>query len=93
MFIISFFWITKKKVGYVSYLSDSLRNIAQGNLNYKVDERGEDELYHLAKNINNMSHSLQEQIEAERRAEKSKQELITNVSHDLRSPLTSILGY
>ena len=93
VFIISFFWITKKKVGYVSYLSDSLRNIAQGNLNYKVDERGEDELYHLAKNINNMSHSLQEQIEAERRAEKSKQELITNVSHDLRSPLTSILGY
>jgi signal transduction histidine kinase len=40
-----------------------------------------------------MSHSLKEQIESERQTEKSKQDLITNVSHDLRSPLTSILGY
>jgi signal transduction histidine kinase len=47
----------------------------------------------LAGTINNMAYKLKILIEEERNWEKSKDELINNVSHDLRTPLTSILGY
>jgi signal transduction histidine kinase len=47
----------------------------------------------LAENINIMSAKLKSSMEEERQAVQAKQELITNVSHDLRTPLTSIKGY
>jgi len=47
----------------------------------------------LATNINYMASELNEMIERQRQTEKLKDELITNVSHDLRTPLTSIMGY
>ena len=40
-----------------------------------------------------MAEEVNRKIEAERKAEKTKADLITNVSHDLRTPLTSIMGY
>ena len=47
----------------------------------------------LTKNINQMAKGLMVNIEKEREIERQKNELITNVSHDLRTPLTSIMGY
>ncbi|MNI16295.1 Sensor protein kinase WalK [compost metagenome] len=47
----------------------------------------------LAVNMNHMAEELQRTIEEERRADQTKNELITNVSHDLRTPLTLIMGY
>lgn len=93
VFILMFYILTKRKVGYVERISAGVGTIARGELSHRVPELGKDELYLLAKSVNHMSRSLKEQMEAERAAEKSKQELITNVSHDLRTPLTSILGY
>lgn len=62
-------------------------------MDFKVQEKGNDEFSILAKNINKMSIELKNKIEDERRAEKTKSELITNVSHDLKTPLTTIIGY
>lgn len=93
VFILMFYILTKRKMGYIQRISSSVGTIARGELSHRVPEVGKDELYRLAKSINHMSRSLKEQMEAERAAEKSKQELITNVSHDLRTPLTSVLGY
>jgi len=93
VFVLLFFYITRKKIRYIEYLSDSLLTISGGDLKYRVDEKGSDELNMVAQNINIMAQSLDEKITAERRAEKTKRELITNVSHDLRTPLTSIIGY
>lgn len=92
-FVLMFYILTKRKMGYIQRISSGVGIIARGELAHRVPEIGKDELYILAKSINHMSRSLQNQIEAERAAEKSKQELITNVSHDLRTPLTSVLGY
>lgn len=93
VFILMFYIITKQKIQYIQRISSGVGVIARGQLSHRVQEMGKDELFRLARSINHMSGSLEDQIEAERMAEKSKQELITNVSHDLRTPLTSILGY
>lgn len=93
MFIILFIMITNKKMKYLDEIAIGLRNIASGNLQYHIEERGNDEISNLASNINYMANEINKKIISERNAEKSKADLITNVSHDLRTPLTSIMGY
>lgn len=70
-----------------------MNDIANGKLGLIIGIKGKDELTQLAKNINYMSKELENTFEQERRLERTKNELITNVSHDLRTPLTSIIGY
>lgn len=92
-FFVLFYFLTKRKMNQIRELSDGLREIATGNLQYRVREASQDEIGSLAVNINQMAQELQQKIEEERQAEKVKNELITNVSHDLRTPLTTIMGY
>lgn len=92
-FLLSFYFITNKKMKYIEVVSNGLLEISKGNLDYRIKKYGDDELTSLAKNINFMAEELKNKIENERKAERAKSELITNVSHDLRTPLTSIKGY
>ena len=92
-FIIMFYFITNKKMKYIEIVSIGLLEISKGNLDYRIKKYGEDELAMLADNINYMAEKLKIKIDSERKAEKTKNDLITNVSHDLRTPLTSIKGY
>lgn len=93
LFIIIIFRLTRDKIAYIEYLSECLGEISKGDLNYRIEVIGEDELAQVAKSITNMERELKYQIEAQMQAEKSKNELVTNVAHDLRTPLTSIIGY
>lgn len=93
VFIFGFLFTTKKKMKYIEQISNGLLQISKGNLDYRVKRVGDDELALLADNINYMAKELSDKIEKERKIEKAKNELITNVSHDLRTPLTSIMGY
>ncbi|MDF2882723.1 MAG: two component sensor histidine kinase [Clostridiaceae bacterium] len=92
-FIISFYFITSRKMQYIENVSSGLLEISKGNLDFRIKRVGNDEIASLADNINNMAEKLKNKIEKERQIEKTKNELITNVSHDLRTPLTSIKGY
>lgn len=92
-FLIIFYLITSKKMKYIEIVSIGLLEISKGNLDYRIKKYGKDELSTLADNINYMAEELKTKIENERKAEKTKNDLITNVSHDLRTPLTSIKGY
>ena len=92
-FIAGFMILTKNKMDYIQELSNTVRIISTGNLKYAAPVKGNDELTYLAKSINIMAKDIDMKIEEERRLEKTKQDLITNVSHDLRTPLTSIIGY
>jgi signal transduction histidine kinase len=92
-FIISFYLLTGRVVRYLITLADGLDIISEGNLDYRVPILREDELGRVALSINAMTERLDRQIQRERKIEKSKMDLITGVSHDLRTPLTSIIGY
>ncbi|OOM79234.1 sensor protein kinase WalK [Clostridium sp. BL-8] len=93
VFVVSFVIITNKKMKYLDEIAIGLKIIASGNLNYRIEEKGTDEIKNIAYNINLMAKEIGEKINAERDAEKTKADLITNVSHDLRTPLTSVMGY
>ncbi|MUG73435.1 sensor histidine kinase [Paenibacillus validus] len=93
VFIFLFYFMTQRKMRYLEELAGGLRIISTGNLDHRVVERSRDELGSLARDMNQMVSELQLKMEEERRAERLKNELVTNVSHDLRTPLTLIMGY
>ncbi|WP_241674950.1 sensor histidine kinase [Paenibacillus luteus] len=76
-------------------INDTVGRIANGSLalNHKIVMRRSHPLSSMAANVNNLAGRLDAALEEERKAEQTKNELITNVSHDLRTPLTSVLGY
>ncbi len=78
---------------YIAKISNSVSQIAGGNLDVKIDKIRTDELGQLAENINSMSTQLQNLIAEERHSNETKNYLITSLSHDLKTPLTSIYGY
>ncbi|MDI4643616.1 HAMP domain-containing sensor histidine kinase [Cohnella hashimotonis] len=92
-FLLFFYLLTRRIIKYFSVLSKGLDLISQGNLEYRVPVVREDELGALAKNMNKMAEQLAAQKVKEKEAEESKMNLITGVSHDLRTPLTSMIGY
>lgn len=92
-FVLLIFRFTKAKIRYIEYISYCLTEISKGNLHYKVEVVGQDELAQVATDIAHMESEIRLQIEAQKQAEKVKNELITNVAHDLRTPLTSVIGY
>lgn len=91
--LIIIYLLVRRKVAYIVTICDGIKIISEGNLDYKIKTEGYDELAVLSEEINNMSLKLKMKIEEERAAERLKTELITNVSHDLRTPLTSLIGY
>ncbi|ULO04740.1 HAMP domain-containing histidine kinase [Paenibacillus sp. 19GGS1-52] len=93
VFIITFLILTRRIVNDLMTLERGLQTITEGELSYRVPVQRQDELGRVAFNINQMTERLEQQIAKERKAEQSKMELITGISHDLRTPLTSIIGY
>ena len=82
-----------KKLNYMETLERSIRVLEGGQLDYKVPVQGTDELAQLAESLNEMSASLKNQMEQVQQAQKQRSELVTSLSHDLRTPLTAQLGY
>ncbi|HSQ89409.1 sensor histidine kinase, partial [Romboutsia sp.] len=88
-----FTWYIVKKLCYLAQIIDGTDKIKNGELNYKIDVNGYDNFTVLAQNINNIGEGLEKSIDSQLRSERMKSELITNVSHDLKTPLTSIINY
>lgn len=84
--------MTEELSSSLGQIRSGLGKIAEGRFDGKIPvETGE--LAKVAESINSMAARLSRSIEEERNAERSKNDLITGVSHDLRTPLTSILGF
>ncbi|MFE9275865.1 sensor histidine kinase [Paenibacillus glucanolyticus] len=85
--------MTEQLNAYLEEITHGLREIAKGNFDTEIPVYSGSQLGEVAESINQMSRQLHQSILEERYAEKTKNDLITGVSHDLRTPLTSILGF
>lgn len=93
LFIFVFFRLANNRINYIHEISETVGRISKGDLESQIRISGQDELTWLASNINMMGQSIRERSALEEKMEKSKKELITNMAHDLSTPLTSIIGY
>ncbi len=93
IFATSFWFLQRKTLTYIDHIYESIKLISSGDLNVDVEVRGDDEFSDMASRLNSMVKDIRRIMDKEREAERSKNELITNVAHDLRTPLTSIIGY
>jgi len=86
---IFFYNITQR----ITKLSREVRIVAEGNISHPIDSIGDDEITSLSLDVEYMRSSMLENIESEKLAIESNKELITAMSHDIRTPLTVLLGY
>lgn len=93
LFSLIFLLLQRKMARDIETIARAVKQISEGNLSTRLELEGEGELTDIAENLNRMEEDIQELIDKERTSEQSKTDLITNVAHDLRTPLTSILGY
>ena len=93
IYICSMGYFVFKFVGGFNKIVLGAHKISQGDLNYQIEGSSTAVLDVLAKDINNMRSGLGNAIQNEVKSERMKTELITNVSHDLKTPLTSIINY
>ncbi len=93
LFVVIFHFFTRKVTRDIENITMSIQKIAQGDFTSRVNVRYDNEFSIIAENLNVMALDLKLAKEKEEKAESTKNELITNVAHDLRTPLTSIIGY
>ena len=93
IFSMVFLLLQRKMARDIETIAHAVKQISEGDLSTRLELEGEGELTDIAENLNRMEEDIQELINKERNSEQSKTDLITNVAHDLRTPLTSILGY
>lgn len=86
-------WLTLKKVKSFNKIQDGAKLMREGNLQHYIDIDGEGEFATLASNINGINEGFKQAVHNELKNERMKTELITNVSHDIRTPLTSLITY
>ena len=83
----------RKKMEYIRKLSKEIQILEGGNLEYKITVTGKDELAALAGGLNCMRESFRRQTIQEAEIVRENQKIVTQMSHDIRTPLTSIMLY
>ncbi|WP_338472710.1 sensor histidine kinase [Niallia sp. XMNu-256] len=86
-------WFAFKKVKAFQNIQEGIEIIKEGNLHHRIEVGGNGEFAKLSANVNSITDGLKKAVDSELKSERLKTELITNVSHDIRNPLTSIITY
>lgn len=91
--IILIFWLYRSMICPLNILKDATRELKNGNLDYSITGNPEDEIGQLCLDFEEMRIQLKNLIEMQMQYEQDSRELISNISHDLKTPLTAIKGY
>ncbi len=95
-FVIVIIWIfifIPPLVKKLQLLREGIKEVKEGNIDHKISLPGKGVLSEMALDINSISNAQQIAVARELKVQRLKSELISNVSHDLRTPLTSIVSY
>ena len=86
-------WIYRAVSVPLQKLQKAARNIKEGNLDFTIDYDEPDEMGDLCRNFEDMRKRLKESTEEKMAAEKENRALISNIAHDLKTPITAVKGY
>lgn len=86
-------WIYRAIIDPIKKLEAAAQKIKDGNLDFEIEVKGNDEISELCQNFESMREQLKQSSEERVRNEKENRELISNISHDLKTPITAIKGY
>ncbi|HYF92616.1 MAG TPA: HAMP domain-containing sensor histidine kinase [Symbiobacteriaceae bacterium] len=87
------FWYARRLAGPLTRLSRELAVAAAGDFSHRILVEGKDEIAALTRAYNNLVERLAAAQEQRSRMEQARRDLVANISHDLRTPLTSIQGF
>ena len=93
VFLLLLLLMIHHKIRYINRLESELKILGGGNLEYPITIKGNDEITSLAEGITALKNGFLEEQQMKAEAEKANMELVTAMSHDLRTPLTSLIGY
>ncbi|WP_433753844.1 ATP-binding protein [Paenibacillus amylolyticus] len=91
--LLLFRWITRSFIQPLNQLRSSAEHIKDGNLSFKLQLNSNDEVGQLSEAFESMLNQLQRSYALRQQDEANRKELISNISHDLRTPITNIKGY
>lgn len=86
-------FVLKKPLNYIKEIEQDINKISNGNFEHRIPLRYSNELTKLCQTVNEAAELILKTLENEKENEIKQRKLITNMSHDLRTPLTSIIGY
>ncbi len=87
------FIVSRSILKPIKALEEAAEQIKEGNLNFQVENKSNDEIGQLSRTFEEMRCKLKESIELQMQYEENRKELISNISHDLKTPITAIKGY
>lgn len=85
--------VSRSVIKPIFVLKDATEKIKEGNLDFQIPVTSHDEIGQLNQGFEEMRKKLKESIEMQTQYEENRKELISNISHDLKTPITSIIGY
>ena len=93
IFIFSLAVLVQRKFSYMVKISNAIEEMEAGNLDKRILVEGDDELSDLAASVNRFAQTVQEERDTSQRLKEEQFHTIATLSHDLRTPLTSVMSY